>query len=83
MGVGGVQVRYEPVRDVLTVQLQQDAAIADVLEDLSGTVFGFDRRGKLVVIQISDATRNIDQVRRLEQALEGVVTRILGRSATE
>ncbi|MFO7264593.1 MAG: hypothetical protein FWJ73_00140 [Limnochordales bacterium] len=83
MGVGGVQVRYEPVRDVLTVQLQQDAAIADVSEDLSGTVFGFDRRGKLVVIQISDATRNIDQVRRLEQALEGVVTRILGRSATE
>jgi hypothetical protein len=78
-----VQVRYEPVRDVLTVQLQQDAAIADVSEDLSGTVFGFDRRGKLVVIQISDATRNIDQVRRLEQALEGVVTRILGRSATE
>lgn len=83
MGVGGVQVRYEPVRDVLTVQLQQDAAIADVSEDLSGTVFGFDRRGKLVVIQIADATRNIDQVRRLEQALEGVVTRILGRSATE
>jgi len=83
VGVGGVQVRYEPVRDVLTVQLQQDAAIADVSEDLSGTVFGFDRRGKLVVIQISDATRNIDQVRRLEQALEGVVTRILGRSATE
>nr|MBO2470966.1 hypothetical protein [Bacillota bacterium] len=78
-----MQVRYEPVRDVLTVQLQQDAAIADVSEDLSGTVFGFDRRGKLVVIQISDATRNIDQVRRLEQALEGVVTRILGRSATE
>jgi len=78
-----VQVRYEPVRDVLTVQLQQDAAIADVSEDLSGTVFGFDRRGKLVVIQIADATRNIDQVRRLEQALEGVVTRILGRSATE
>lgn len=77
-----MQVRYEPVRDVLTVQLQQDAAIADVSEDLSGTVFGFDRRGKLVVIQISDATRNIDQVRRLEQALEGVVTRILGRSAT-
>lgn|GEM_PF-5463131 len=78
-----MQVRYEPVRDVLTVQLQQDAAIADVSEDLSGTVFGFDRRGKLVVIQIADATRNIDQVRRLEQALEGVVTRILGRSATE
>lgn len=82
-GGGGVQVHYEPVRDVLTVRLQQDAAITDVTEDLSGTTFGFDERGDLVVIEIADASRNIDQVRWLEQALEGLVARVLGRSAAD
>ena len=44
MGWGwrGVHVQYEPMKDILTLMLRQDAPIVDVAEDATGTFFGYD-----------------------------------------
>jgi len=73
-----MRVSYEPVKDVLTLMLRQDASVVDVVEDATGTVFWYDRRGELVQIDIVDATRNVDKIRDIERILGRMVQRILG-----
>lgn len=81
-GGGGVHVQYEPMKDILTLMLRQDAPIVDVAEDATGTVFGYDANGELVLIEIFDATRNVDKIRDLERILGRMAQRILGQSDT-
>lgn len=77
-GWGGVQVRYEPIRDILTLHLRPGVAIVEVAEDVSGTVFGYDGSGDLVLIEIHDATRNVDKIRDIERVIHRVAVRLIG-----
>lgn len=75
-----MQVNYEPTKDVLTLTLRQNASIVDVAEDATGTVFGYDENGELVLIEIFDATRNVDKIRDIERILGRVAERLIGES---
>lgn len=78
-----MQVRYEPTKDILTLTLRQNTPIVDVAEDAAGTVFGYDERGDLVVIEIFEATHNVDKLRDIERMLERATQRILGDSGAD
>lgn len=77
-GVGGVKLRYEPTKDILTLTLRENAPIIDVAEDAAGTVFGYDRQGELVVIEIFDATQHVHKLKDIEWMLDQATERILG-----
>lgn len=85
MGGGvGVRLSYEPTTDILTVTLQEEADIADMAEDTAGTVFAHDAEGRLVLIAIADASRNLDKIRDIERIVSRLAQRILGHpDATE
>lgn len=76
--MGGVKLRYEPVKDILTLTLRENTPITDVAEDAAGTVFGYDERGELVVIEIFDATQQVHKLRDIERALDRATDRLLG-----
>lgn len=78
-----MKVNYEPTKDILTLTLRDNVPIIDVAEDAAGTVFGYDERGDLVVIEIFDATRNVDKLRDIERMLDQATERLLGGSGAE
>lgn len=65
-----MNVRYESLSDVLVVRLRRGAAIAEIREDGRGSRFSFDEKGRLVALEIVDASRRRDLMRSFEGRLE-------------
>lgn len=72
-GVVDVNIRYEPLQDILVMTFQSDVPIADVRENVGGTICCYDDSGDLVALEIVDASRNLDKIRIIERRLNEFV----------
>lgn len=72
-GVVDMNVRYEALQDVLIMKLRSGVPIAEIREDEGGSVYCYDDTGRLVALEIVDASRNLEKIRWLERRLNEFV----------
>lgn len=63
-----MKVMYDPEVDVLRI-LFSSAAIQESDENRPGVIFDYDREGKLVGMEILDASRQMDNPKTVEYAV--------------
>jgi len=65
-----MRVTYDPEVDVLRILLSP-SAVAESDEEKPGVVMDYDDEGNLVGIEILDASKRVEDPRRLEYAVTG------------
>jgi uncharacterized protein YuzE len=60
-----MKVTYDPDTDTLTLVFR-DAQVAESDEDKPGVVLDYDEAGELVSVEILDASRRVEDPRRIE-----------------
>lgn len=65
-----MKVTYDPAVDVLRI-LFSDRAIEESDEDKPGVVIDYDKDGKVVGLEILDASEQMENPRSLEYAVAG------------
>jgi len=60
-----MNVRYDKRSDTLTVRLGS-APIAESDEEKAGVILDYDAQGNLVGLEILDASRKVDDLRKVE-----------------
>ncbi|MEX0697318.1 MAG: DUF2283 domain-containing protein [Dongiaceae bacterium] len=62
-----MKVAYDPEVDVLRIVLNE-APVAESDEDKPGVILDYDRDGNVVAIEILDASKRVEDPRRVEYA---------------
>jgi uncharacterized protein YuzE len=61
-----MKVMYDQKTDILTVVLNEAAAVAESDEDKPGVILDYDKSGNLVSLEVLDASRRVTEARRME-----------------
>ena len=61
-----MRVTYDPRTDTLTMILRDNATVAESDEDKPGVILDYDAEGKLVSLEILDASRSVTEARKVE-----------------
>jgi uncharacterized protein YuzE len=61
-----VKVTYDTETDSLTVILNEEVAIAESDEDKPGIIPDYDKDGKLVSIEVLDASQRVSDAKKIE-----------------
>lgn len=61
-----MKASYDAKTDTLSIVLQPGVAIAESDEDKPGVILDYDARGNLVSLEILDASKRVDETRRIE-----------------
>ena len=66
-----MKVSYDAQTDTLTVILREDAVVAESDEDKPGVILDYDMDGRLVSLEILDASRTVTEARRIDYQATG------------
>ena len=61
-----MKVTYDPRTDTLTMILRDNATVAESDEDKPDMILDYDAEGKLVSLEILDASRSVTEARKVE-----------------
>ncbi|BCX81831.1 hypothetical protein MIT9_P1413 [Methylomarinovum caldicuralii] len=64
-----MKVTYDPQTDSLSIILKEGCQVTESEEDKPGVILDYDEQGRLVAIEILDASKQVSDARRIEYQL--------------
>ena len=61
-----MKANYDPKTDTLSLVLKESVAVAESDETKPGFILDYDERGDLVSMEILDASRRVNETRKME-----------------